>query len=211
MINFVYKLIEYWVNKHRKGGLPSGPEFSILVKLAQINSVNKRVKKVGFEKYSYTGDELSVLKKDAALTKTASIFPKEIDHMYLMSLYNTISDQEYDIDILRENEYRRRSRSVLEKPEAEYPIAKLTGAGYKVLPTAVSNINITYIRKPVDPVWAFTEDANGRAVYDSNNSVDLELPESLTNEIALDVFKQMGFNIDGPQLSAMAENLKEKE
>lgn len=213
MIDLVYKILEFWINKKQEGGLPSPEEYNNASKIAQINVINNHVKREGYERYGFDGDEITEIKRSQVLSKTNGFFTKPTDFMFLMSLsyFNSTVSQNRDVKILRESAFQERANSKLLPPSNNFPIAKKRDVGYEVLPITINSITCVYIKKPSDPIWAFTSDANGRPVYDSGNSTDFELPLSMVNELALEVFKQMNLNVSKTELVALSQQLISNE
>lgn len=58
------------------------------------------------------------------------------------------------------------------------------GNNYSFLPNTVTTADLDYIKSPVDVVWGFTFDVNGRQVYDPTTSVQPEWDDSSCIEIS---------------------------
>jgi hypothetical protein len=65
---------------------------------------------------------------------------------------------------------------------------------FKVYPQTIGTVNLTYIREPVTPVWAFTI-ANNEQVYDSGNSVDFELPYQFKDDLIWNICSLLGVTV----------------
>lgn len=219
MINKVREIVKYWVNRNQNGGMPNGDEFSTLCTLAQINVINSHVKKEGVETYSYDADEIAYLKEVETATVTDNLAPRPTDFMYLLNIDyrytyevdGTVLSKYKEVDMLRDGELNRRLNSAITYPTTEYPMARWTKDGFEVYPDEVGSVRITFLKKPADPVWAYTLDGRGRPVYDELNSVDFTLPESMINEIALDILSQMGINVREAEVVQYANTLKAQE
>lgn len=210
MINFVKQLVDLYINKSRNGGRLSGSEFNNISKSEQINIITKNVEKVGFERWSYTADEISLLKRTISIPVSSGVFPKPSDLMFLMGLSYTTGGVNYDIDLLREDVFNYRVRSTIVMPELKDPIARWTNTAYEVLPATITSIKCTYIKIPADPVWAYTT-PNAREIYDPANSVDFDLPISMAEELAMGILQKLGFKVRESQVIQFANQLKNNE
>jgi len=64
--------------------------------------------------------------------------------------------------------------------------------GWRVYPNGVSSVLISYYRLPVDIVWGYTVNSNGRAVYNSATSVQPEWDNPSNDEILGRAIRLMG-------------------
>ena len=74
-------------------------------------------------------------------------------------------------------------------PENKYPIITFEGTGFRILPVNIPAFRLTYVRKPVVPVFGFTTDAENNVIYDPSTSVQLEYLEILHNDYAMMLMK----------------------
>jgi hypothetical protein len=99
----------------------------------------------------------------------------------------------------------KRLVSALTPPSADYPICVFYSSFIKFYPTTITNVYMTYLKKPVQPVYAFTV-SSGRPVYDDDNSVDIEWGHDdiirVTNK-ALEILAQ---NLSDPMLSQYSKD-----
>jgi hypothetical protein len=66
------------------------------------------------------------------------------------------------------------------------------GNYYSILPVAVSVLDLDYISTPVDMVWGFIFDGNGRQVYDPSSSVQPVWDNNSCREITKRALKTLG-------------------
>ena len=76
-------------------------------------------------------------------------------------------------------------------------------------PNDIGSVDFTYLRNPVSPLWAFTI-VDDVAIYDSGNSVQIELPLMLTNQLARIILSYIGINLREEKVVAYAETIKTK-
>ena len=110
------------------------------------------------------------------------------------SVGGEIQSKEVPIDILTDAELGSALSSSIVNPTKRYPACAYYDKFIQFEPKDLQTVIFTYLRLPVVPVWAFTT-TNGRPVYDPANSVDLEAPEQVINEIAFNTLSFMGLSI----------------
>lgn len=114
------------------------------------------------------------------------------------------------VDIVRDNERSAFTNSDIYAPllaAKKYVIASFFDTYLQFYPSSVGRVEFTYLRKPVDPLWNFTV-VNGRPVYDSSTSVDLEAPDEAVDEIAMIALSLFGINIRDQELIGFSEAQK---
>lgn len=104
--------------------------------------------------------------------------------------------------------YRR--NSALVPPTADYPICTFYKTYVQFYPTDLTNVVMTYLKKPVQPVYAYTI-VSGRPVYDDANSVDIEWNETDTVKVTSQALTVLGINLDNDLLVQYAENKNNKD
>ena len=84
----------------------------------------------------------------------------------------------------------------------------------------ISDIEVDYIRKPINPIWGFTTGNRGQYIftnsyYDSSNgtgSIDFELHESEQVNVILRILAYAGIIIRDPQIvQAASSEVQQKE
>jgi hypothetical protein len=120
---------------------------------------------------------------------TAGVKPVEIERIQ--------RDYFYNID-----------RSDLTTPSENYPVYLYEGVNaIFVKPTTITaNVETTFLRKPVNPVWGFTVNSVGAYIYDSTpgTSVDFEISSNDQTELILEILKYAGVVIRDPQIVQVA-------
>lgn len=223
-IDEVYKFIQYLSKKTQSGNLtPDGFNTSIKRALyewtiGKLGGTNDQGK-LSFEQTKRVSDDLSflIVRNDYTPVSPDGKLPFPSDYLYLSSArykYKTLSDDgttteyvERKIDQLREGEIASASDSQIFGPRLKAgKMAFITEyAGYfKIYPSNIGQIIITYLREPITPKWAFTL-VNGRPVYDPANSVDLECYEISVNEIVFIMCSYLGINLREAELIQYSE------
>lgn len=129
---------------------------------------------------------------------------------YVQYYDNDLQRVRYDqIDIVNEDELGYRLNSQLTPVEITSPIATIVSsdpdtAGLQLYPKEPNTGNLTYLRQPARPVFAYSID--GRKVnYNKNNSTQLEWNESSINQIIIKALQFLGVNISATQLVQYTE------
>tara|TARA_R100000008_G_scaffold26150_1_gene14217 strand:- start:969 stop:1718 length:750 start_codon:yes stop_codon:yes gene_type:complete len=107
-----------------------------------------------------------------------------------------------------DNELQKIFSSNIVYPDAAHPILVFYDNGMQFYPIDIGLIQLTYLRRPVAPIWGFTL-VNGRPVYAPANSVDLEWPEQVFNEIAIRMLAFIGINLREADLAQYSETKRQ--
>lgn len=94
------------------------------------------------------------------------------------------------IELIPVSKLSYRGKSTIVKAETLFPVAVEYDAYYYVLPPP-PKVQLTYLRVPASPKWAYTL-VNNFPIYDPINSQDFELFESTHNQICFKVLNYMG-------------------
>ena len=94
-------------------------------------------------------------------------------------------------------------------PSKHHPVLTFYQEGVQYHPRDIGSVDFVYLRKPVSPDWKFTTDPDGRPIYDSLNSIDLEWPVQVFNEIAVRVLAFVGINLREPDLAQYSEGKRQ--
>jgi hypothetical protein len=152
-----------------------------------------------------TPDGLSELKATSSHNADPNTgeFTKPSDFMYLTNSWvqNFVKNKNGDmfsmqssIDVMNDAETVDRRSSQLKRVSESNPIMVEFDTIFKVYPQTIGTVNLTYIREPVTPVWAFTI-ANNEQVYDSGNSVDFELPYQFKDDLIWNICSLLGVTV----------------
>jgi hypothetical protein len=106
---------------------------------------------------------------------------------------------EREITIVKDNDWGKRTSSVLVPPTMKRPIAKFSGSTITVRPKSIGKVNLSYLRVPATPKWGYTV-VNGRPEYDSVTSTDLDAPEEAFNQIAMIYLGFLGIHLREQEL-----------
>ena len=214
-VNTVYQRVLAILNKEQRGYI-TPQEFNLFANQAQMDI---------FKQYFYdlnqflripgndTGhaDMTNILEEKISLFKTnksssgLSISSNKItlttnDLYRLTAIY--LSDVE--CDRVTKREARDILLSPLSVPTADRPIFYEEDGGFYIyssssLVSAVTNVDIDYIKKPADINWAYNT-TSGAAVYNVSNTTHSELHESEETELVIKILQLAGLAIKDPSV-----------
>jgi len=107
------------------------------------------------------------------------------------------------VEFVTDGELSVRLNNYIKYPTLEYPVVAYINNQFRIYPDAITNVTLTYVRKPVTPVYGYT--LNGDfVIYDPATSVQLEWPEILHPDFAVRCARYLGVTIREEELYQMA-------
>ena len=104
-----------------------------------------------------------------------------------------------EVQAVQRNELAQMNMSTLTKPSEYFPVYVYEGEKIIVYPQNItSNISVTYLRKPADVAWNFTN--NNYYVWDPSSSVNFELDVTEQSTVILEILKYAGVTIKDPMI-----------
>jgi hypothetical protein len=228
-INKVYTFLQYLADKDQSGNI-TPKEFNLSLPRAFTECIMKRYNNVnsvqpdrqGWQKNQKITDDLKFLlvRNDVTHIGIDGRLSLPEDYLHLSSIvYNYKYEEDGEtvvlpnkVDVVNDNEISAFLGSTIYSKRIKakkYVIGAFYSDHIQLYPKNLGVVDFTYLRKPKEPKWAFNI-VNGRPVYDELNSVDLEAPEELANEIIVMCASYLGINLREPQLIEYAEMLKEQ-
>ena len=113
------------------------------------------------------------------------------------------------IEIVEEQFLPDKLDSALCGPDSNYPIAVFYKTYIQFYPITVSNVTLVFYKEPIQPIYAYTE-VNGRAVYDDDNSVDIEWGPQDHNDITIRAFGILGINMRESDIINISSAIEQK-
>tara|TARA_R100000734_G_C3315148_1_gene106995 strand:- start:475 stop:1233 length:759 start_codon:yes stop_codon:yes gene_type:complete len=137
----------------------------------------------------------------------------------------SFGDKYVEAEQVTRHEFNLLRNSNLAAPTRKYPQYLYEGNKIKVLPlsiTADNSIIIDYIKKPTNPIWAYTVGSLGEFIFSepgvvspapipSGGSVNFELQESERTEIIINILFYAGVVIRDPQVVQVASQKIQQE
>jgi hypothetical protein len=179
--------------------------------------MGRPVPRKAFEVTSIISDDLSPLIKATDITQMASgIATKPSDFLYFINLESdyytnpttpggTDAYQSWvQVDFVTHAEKASRMNSHIDYPDKFTPIAVNYSGYFQIYPDTIQKVRLTYLRKPLDPVWGYTT-TNGAPVYNYAASQDFELPETVHTKICQKVLEYIGISTRDEELISVSD------
>lgn len=144
--------------------------------------------------------KLSIFIHPVTLIIVDNMSDKPDDFIYRLAL--RIDDK--DVIKINHNQKATVLQSVIDPPsitDGKYYFTEYEGY-YEFLPTGLTSAVLDYISTPIDIIWGFTFDGDGRQVYDPTTSVQPQWDANSCREITKRMLKNIGVSFkDGDFLS----------
>jgi hypothetical protein len=223
-VNTVYKTVLLILNKEQRGYMT--PE--------EFNKIGAQVQLEIFEKYfedlnqltrspqtdtdyadriAYLEEKLSPLTRyEAGISSQEGVVTNTVHRL------NTVVYNDLELQRVSRGEYTNINKSPLTRPSLTQPVFIQENNLIYTYPISVSsNVFLSYIKKPNDPVWSFTSgNTLGVYVYSSAASTNFELHSSEQTELILRILAYAGIVLNNPQIVQAAsaavqnQNINEK-
>jgi hypothetical protein len=215
-VNDVYKLVQFIANKNQQGYInPS--QFNLIINQAQNSYTSfllgsfqqytpgRPIARVELGNNSVVRQRLTPIIKAATLTIDGTGFsPYPSDYVQVDAIR---TDSLQRVRFVQQDSLYSYYNSVID-PVATNPIYLLEDTGLRFYPATLGSARLSYISDPVDIVWAYTLDANGRPVYDQANSVDPVWHVTSILEIVTRALSMVGVNLQAGAISQYAQEIK---
>ena len=208
-ISEAFDFLNFWINKNT-GAWYTISELTEIVDRGQMSLYEDLQPK--YATSQRIKDALSVFKEKENFTTQVSGNIIVADTRYLnlldIQIYFQISNRViyYPLEILNEDVRADRLNSQLDPVTVTSPIAEQVAAKtFRLYPASRYNGNITFLRRPVKPVFAYTVISGRVIVYDSANSTQLEWNETWHNAILIKALSSIGINLSDVDISQYAE------
>lgn len=137
-------------------------------------------------------------------------------------VYTDVYGGQVELDRLQRNEYYNIQTSPLTASTKAFPTYLYENQKIFVSPkTITSNIEVNYVRKPLDVIWGFTVGGRGQYIYDGNayngtvvpptGSIDFELHVSEQTLVITKILLYAGIVINDPQIIQIAAQQAQAE
>lgn len=209
-INELYISVQNFANKEQRGFI-SPSQFNDFAYRAVMESFMQ--KSLVYQSTQKISDDLRPFIKPTTLDVDAQgrvLYPDDYVHMSSVKYVNVKQVNKQVVRKLVElipvddNELGYRLNSTIVPPSKDFPILVYYDEYMKVFPEDLLRVEVTYLREPIKPIWAFTL-VNNRPVYDPDNSVDIEFPREMHNEIMIKILSYVGINLREGVLMQYAE------
>ena len=137
-------------------------------------------------------------------TLIVNIYPKEFYRLGDL-FYTTGAIPTQELERVGQSELYHLLSSNLTAPSITYPIYTYSDNKITVYPNTIKNgINVSYIRKPLPPIWNFTTGLNNQYIFNSSTSFNFELHAAEQVELILKILLYAGVVIKSPEIVQVA-------
>jgi hypothetical protein len=142
-----------------------------------------------------------------AVVQQIAAYPK--DFAVLTAMVNADSGE--GMHYIDDAKLSARLKSAIDPIEDSKPgVFTNAKTGWKVWPSSLKNVIVSYYRLPTEVKWAFSKDANGRPVYDKNTSVDPEWDDLSNEEILARCCTLLGISFQQQSLVQFGQAVKQQ-
>lgn len=218
-VDTVYQKVLALANKEQRGYI-TPQEFNLFAKQAQQEIFDNyfhdlKTAQLKPKNSTDTSDEINLLNEKISIHRNvATVFdstntaeysvPAEA---YIVSkvTFTNSSGQDILITELDSNEFNYASLNPLTAPQLSRPIyIRISGGDIEVKPNSFTeDIKVHYIERPGDPVWNYVV-VNGKALHNSNGSVNFDLHDSEENNLVMRILVLAGISIKSQELTSAA-------
>lgn len=219
-VNSVYRVILSVLNKEQRGYL-TPDQFNRLGKQAQLGLLDKsfydynrhltrrNIQGVNSE-YGDIADrieeKIDVLSREASISFTNGVYDTgNLSDTIYKIIQLTTGGRATEVEQVKKSELTYMNSSKLTAPTSDFPAYYLEGNNIKIFPTTVTSATLDYIKKPADPIWAFTVGGNGQYIYNSSSSVNFELHPSEETDLVTKILALAGVVIKDPTVIQIAQ------
>ncbi len=208
-LNDIFNFLNFYINKFT-GSWYTIEELEDLIDMAQMALYSDLKPK--YATSQLIKDALSPFRETYNFTTLISGYVIVPDSTYLdvldIQIYFQISNRTvyYPIDLVNEDTRAQRLNSQIDPVTITSPIGEQTAPRtFRLYPTGVYNGNVTYLRRPVKPVFGYSVISGRIIVYDPNTSTQLEWRETEVPSIIIKALSSIGINIGSQEVMQWSE------
>ena len=229
-VNQVYQLVNYIANKNQQGYITPS-QFNLIINQAQNSYTSfllgsfqqyapgRPMARVELGNNSIVRQRLAPIIKATTLTVDNNGFsPYPSDYVQTDAIRTPTTLQR--VRFVQQDSLYSYYNSVID-PVASNPIYLLEDTGFRFYPKNLGSASLSYVSDPVDIVWAYTLDGNGRPVYvppgtnplppgttPSTGSVNPVWHVTSILEIVTRALAMVGVNLQAAAISQYAQEIK---
>lgn len=163
LVDKVYSAVSLLVNKDQVSGYLPPDEYSKYAEFAQREYIDTNYSPMngrGYESTFKMTDDMSDVKKQTSLVLSAGQATIPTDYLYFSHAQSTYvfknEGRAVPVELVRDDEWAERLASEVNKPSKRFPIMRKMDTYFDVYPQDINNINLTYLKVPLEPWWNYT-------------------------------------------------------
>lgn len=208
-IDDVFTEVNFYINKYT-GGWFTIPELENCVDIGQMALYSDLKPK--YATSQLVKDALSPFRQVYNFTTLVSGYVIITDTTYLdlldLQIYFQLSNRRiyYPVKMYNEDERADRLNSQLDPVTATSPIGEQTAPRtFRLYPASAYNGNVTYLRRPIKPVYGYTTVSGRVIVYNPSTSTQLEWRDTEIQELIIKSLQPLGINLSAQDIAQFAE------
>jgi len=226
-VDIVYKTVLSILNKEQRGYLTPdefnkiGTQVQLEIFERYVEDLNQQLRVPENEseygnRVKNVDDALAIFKKvgtNITVPPITGVNPF-IQPTDLHRLGTVIYNDDTELQRVQRNDFLYINKSQLTKPSNTYPIYIYEDDRIYVYPNTIINpadISVSYLRKPLDPVWGYTIGGIGQYLYDIATSIDFEIESHEQTDVILNILMYAGVVIRDPQIVQAAAQRVQQE
>lgn len=205
----VFNELNFYINKFT-GSYYTIPELENCLDIGQMALYSDLKPK--YATSQLVKDALSPFRSVYNFTTQVSGYVIVPDTTYLdlldLQIYFQVSNRTiyYPVKLYNEDERADRLNSQLDPVTITSPIGEQTAPRtFRLYPVNAYNGNVTYLRRPIKPVFAYTVISGRVIVYDQNASTQLEWRDTEIQSLIIKSLQPMGINLRAEDMQQWAE------
>lgn len=209
----IFALLNFYINKFT-GGWYTVSELEGILDAGSMGVYSDHKPKYATSQLSK--EILSPFKQTYNFTTLVSGYVIVPDDDYLdlldIQIYFQISNRTiyYPIKLVNEDERADRLNSQIDPVTATSPIGEQTAPKtFRLYPASAYNGNVTYLTRPVKPVFGYNVISGRVIVYDPNTSTQLQWRQSELSEVIIKALSGIGINIGSEAIQGWAQTKSE--
>ncbi len=210
-INDVFNILNFWIAKER-GAYYSISELEDLTDIGQLAYYSDEKPK--YATSTLVKEILSPFKRkyDFSPANTISgyiVVPSNVDYLDLLDVqiqYQISNRIIYvPVEMVNEDERADRLNSQIDPVTITSPVGEMDIPRFiRIYPTAGYTGTVTYFKRPVKPVFAYTTISGRVVVYDNANSTQLEWRDTDISKVIIKSLESIGINLSAADVSQFA-------
>lgn len=227
-VNEVKEFVDFMLNKDQSGNSYTPDQFNMLLRRATDAQFKKEyglpedykpgypLPNIAWELTQKIMDDLRTLKEKVNLpVNSDGEMNLPLDYIHVSRIRYNKATNNADctgvtltpraVEVVPDLQWDVRVSASIKKPSYDFPIANINSNYIQFEPKDLSTIELVYLRYPKVPIWAYNV-VGDVAIYDPINSVNIELPEIQTNNIAEILLSYIGINLRETDLYQYAQS-----
>ena len=208
-LNDIFNFLNFYINKFT-GSWYTIEELENLLDFGQMALYSDLKPK--YATSQLIKDALSPFRETYNFTTQISGYVIVPDSTYLdlldIQIYFQVSNRTvyYPVDLVNEDTRAQRLNSQIDPVTITNPIGEQTAPRtFRLYPIGVYNGNVTYLRRPIKPVFGYSVISGRIIVYDPNTSTQLEWRETEIPSIIIKALSSIGINIGSQEVMQWSE------